>query len=105
MGRQQVPRAQIARLAGTYASWRSEFPTFSAIVANAIEGPRQCHGRDDALLRYNNGTIIDWLGQADGSLAVNAAINLNPGTEWHPQFLSVEGWLRADRRISAAIHD
>jgi hypothetical protein len=29
--------------------------------------------------------LSDWLGQANGSFAVNSAVNLTSGTEWHVQ--------------------
>jgi hypothetical protein len=40
-------------------------------------------GHDDILWRNDNGTIVDWLGQANGAFADNAANSLNtPGTAW-----------------------
>jgi hypothetical protein len=40
-------------------------------------------GRSDILWRRNDGALSDWLGQANGSFAVNNAVNLSTGTEWH----------------------
>ena len=38
---------------------------------------------DDIILQNRNGTVAEWLGQTDGNLTVNAAVNVNPGTSWH----------------------
>ena len=40
-------------------------------------------GRGDVLLRSDSGTVTEWLGQADGSLVSNAALNVNVGSAWH----------------------
>ena len=41
-------------------------------------------GRDDVLWRGDDGTVREWLGQADGSLAGNIGhVNVNPGLGWH----------------------
>jgi len=43
-------------------------------------------GRSDILWANNNGIVTDWLGQANGGFADNAANFLaNPGTAWHAQ--------------------
>ena len=42
-------------------------------------------GRDDVLLRNANGTVIDWLGQANGNFAGNAAANHALPNVWHVQ--------------------
>jgi hypothetical protein len=43
-------------------------------------------GRDDVLWRNNNGTITDWLGQANGGFADNYANStLFIPTNWHVQ--------------------
>jgi hypothetical protein len=43
-------------------------------------------GRDDILLRNNDGRTIDWLGTANGSLIDNAANSLNAvDPQWHVQ--------------------
>lgn len=40
-------------------------------------------GHDDLLWRNANGTVVDWLGQANGGFADNAVNSLNtPGTSW-----------------------
>jgi hypothetical protein len=40
-------------------------------------------GHDDILWRNDNGTIVDWLGQANGAFADNAVNSLNtPGASW-----------------------
>jgi hypothetical protein len=40
-------------------------------------------GRSDILWRNDNGMVLDWLGQANGGFADNAAASLNnPGTGW-----------------------
>ena len=42
--------------------------------------------RDDILWQNSDGTIRDWLGQADGSFFPNGAnFSVNPGTQWHIQ--------------------
>ena len=41
---------------------------------------------DDLLWQNNNGTVIEWRGQADGSFADNSAnVNINTGSFWHAQ--------------------
>jgi hypothetical protein len=41
-------------------------------------------GRADVLWRNDDGTMRDWLGQADGSFVGNIAhFNYNPGLQWH----------------------
>jgi Ca2+-binding RTX toxin-like protein len=41
-------------------------------------------GRDDVLWQNDDGTMRDWLGQADGSFVGNIAhFNVNPGASWH----------------------
>lgn len=40
-------------------------------------------GRDDILWRNDSGTVVDLLGQANGSFISNANFNLNPGLDWH----------------------
>ena len=42
-------------------------------------------GRDDVLLRNANGTVIDWLGQANGNFAGNVAANHALPNVWHVQ--------------------
>jgi hypothetical protein len=40
--------------------------------------------RDDVLLRHSNGTVTDWLGQADGGFFSNHATATYPlPTSWH----------------------
>jgi len=40
-------------------------------------------GRDDILWRHDNGTVTEWLGQANGGFADNSAnVLINPGTAW-----------------------
>jgi serralysin len=41
---------------------------------------------DDILWRHDNGTVTNWLGQANGAFADNAGnFSVNPGTQWHVQ--------------------
>ena len=41
-------------------------------------------GRVDVLWQHDNGTVRDWLGQADGSFTGNIdKVNINTGTDWH----------------------
>ena len=41
-------------------------------------------GREDILWRLDDGTVREWLGQADGSFVGNKAhVDVNPGTNWH----------------------
>ena len=40
-------------------------------------------GRSDVLLRLDDGTVREWLGQSDGSFVGNIAhVNVNPGATW-----------------------
>jgi hypothetical protein len=41
-------------------------------------------GRDDVLWRNDNGTLTDWLGQANGSFVQSPASYAMPNT-WHVQ--------------------
>jgi hypothetical protein len=41
-------------------------------------------GRSDILWQHDNGTVRDWLGQANGGFVGNTAnLNINPGPGWH----------------------
>jgi hypothetical protein len=40
---------------------------------------------DDLLFQNSSGQVAEWVGQADGSFAVNANVNTNPGLTWHVQ--------------------
>ena len=41
-------------------------------------------GFDDILWQHDDGTVRDWLGQADASFVGNIAkVNINTGTDWH----------------------
>ena len=40
-------------------------------------------GRSDVLLRHDNGSITEWLGQAGGNFTWNAAATYGLGTAWH----------------------
>ncbi len=43
-------------------------------------------GRDDVLLRHDNGTVTDWLGQANGGFVSNHGAAIYPlDTAWHVQ--------------------
>jgi hypothetical protein len=47
-------------------------------------------GRSDILWRHDNGTVTNWLGQANGAFADNAGnFSVNPGTQWHVQDAAV----------------
>jgi hypothetical protein len=40
-------------------------------------------GRVDFLWRHNDGTVLDWLGQPNGSFIANANLNINVPNDWH----------------------
>ena len=40
-------------------------------------------GRDDVLWRHDDGTITNWLGQANGSFAGNANAENDVSSNWH----------------------
>jgi len=40
-------------------------------------------GRDDLLLRNDTGTVSEWLGHGNGSMASNPSANGFVGTDWH----------------------
>ncbi len=47
-------------------------------------------GRDDVLLRHDNGTVTNWLGQVNGTFFSNhAAVNYALDTNWHAPFESL----------------
>jgi serralysin len=54
------------------------------VVPNAVQDDFNGDGRSDVLWRNDDGTMRDWLAQANGSFVGNFAnFNVNPGASWH----------------------
>ena len=59
----------------------------------AASGDFNGDGRDDLLIRNQQGDLREWLGQADGSFAMSLLnSNPDPGSMWRPQDPSIHGY-------------